>query len=816
MTQADGYYRADGGIGFRFKKQRKIERCKHLLRKAEIAFVVNEYKDATSITIPARCVPLWLRQFRTKTFGFWLLDENPDVFFDELPNWDGYYPAPNSIQYSTCNKQNADIVQALAHMSGRTACIRLKKHSAKNLNWSDAYVVDIWLTPKNSHIIANKPVISDFAGMVYCAETPTGYFLVRRNGKVWITGNSGRNVQLQNLPQNHMPDLEAARNLVRDGDYDAVKTLYSAVPDVLAELIRTAFVPAPGKKLIVADFSAIEARVIAWLAGEQWRMDVFKNGGDIYCASASQMFKVPVEKHGVNGHLRQKGKIAELALGFGGSVGALKAMGAIEAGMKEDELAPLVKAWRESNPNIVKLWWAVDEAVMKAVRDKTTTHTHGITFTVRSGMLFITLPSGRQLSYVKPRIGENRFGSPSVTYMGAGNTKKWERIESYGPKFVENCVAAGTLVITDHGCVPIEQIKPFMRVWDGEAFVRHSGVIARGYQETISVNGLHMTPDHKILTTKGWMKSGEAGNRFDWAAVPLPDGFEPGGEYCSGQSPVAVSVRMRKRSCCSFPRFTEKEVSNQILRMHDASIDIQGPSEAWYVASSRLGGMAFHETAVLRPEPSRLSQLWRTWNHGLQSLAGKLRGFLGRYGTDMEKRIGSGSRRQQSRLQSRELQMDDAQRELYQQKDYEAHLNAVVESPVIDCVGAERYWGNDAPVSSGSRVADRVSVHSTGLEEAVYDLLNCGPRHRFAVWDGCKARIVSNCVQGISRDILCYAMQTLRCCRIVAHVHDELIIEADPAMSLDAVCEQMSRTPPWAEGLLLRADGYECDFYKKD
>ena len=321
---------------------------------------------------------------------------------------------------------------------------------------------------------------------------------------------AGRLVQLQNLYRNSMPDLEAARNLVREGDYDTVKMLYGAVPDVLAELVRTAFIPRAGQKFIVSDFSAVEARVIAWLAGEQWRMDVFRDGGDIYCASASQMFKVPVQKHGVNGHLRQKGKIAELALGYGGSVGALKAMGALDMGLSEDELAPLVKAWRESNPNIVRLWWAVDDAVMKAVREKATTRTHGITFTVRSGMLFITLPSGRQLSYVKPRIGENQFGSPAVTYMGAGSTRKWERIESYGPKFVENIV------------------------------------------------------------------------------------------------------------------------------------------------------------------------------------------------------------------------------------------------------------------------------------------------------------------QGISRDLLCCAMQTLRCCRIVAHVHDEIIVEADPAVSLDAVCEQMGRTPPWADGLLLRADGYECAFYQKD
>ena len=321
---------------------------------------------------------------------------------------------------------------------------------------------------------------------------------------------SGRLVQLQNLPQNHMPDLAQARELVRCGDFDALSTLYDSVPEVLSELIRTAFVPQDGRKFIVADFSAIEARVIAWLAGERWRMKVFEEGGDIYCASASQMFRVPVVKNGLNGHLRQKGKIAELALGYGGSVGALKSMGALEMGLSEEELQPLVSAWRDSNPNITTLWWDVDRAVKECVKKRAPTETHGIRFSFQSGMLFIMLPSKRRLAYVKPRIGENVFGGESVTYMGVGGTKKWERLESYGPKFVENIV------------------------------------------------------------------------------------------------------------------------------------------------------------------------------------------------------------------------------------------------------------------------------------------------------------------QAIARDILCYAMQTLRCCSIVAHVHDEIIIEADRRMSLEAVCEQMGRTPPWAKGLLLRADGYECEFYKKD
>ena len=253
---------------------------------------------------------------------------------------------------------------------------------------------------------------------------------------------AGRIIQMQNLPQNHLDDLSEARGLVRAGGFDALEMLYEDVPDTLSQLIRTAFVPQENRKFIVADFSAIEARVIAWLAGEKWRQDVFAQGKDIYCASASQMFGVPVEKHGVNGHLRQKGKIAELALGYGGSVGALKAMGALEMGLQEDELPALVSAWRQSNPKIVQFWWAVDRAVMDAITRKTTTKTHGIVFSARNGMLFITLPSGRSLAYVKPKIGTNKFGGDCITYEGVGGTKKWERLDSYGPKFVENIVQA--------------------------------------------------------------------------------------------------------------------------------------------------------------------------------------------------------------------------------------------------------------------------------------------------------------------------------------------------------------------------------------
>ena len=261
---------------------------------------------------------------------------------------------------------------------------------------------------------------------------------------------AGRMIQLQNLPQNHMPDLEQARELVESGNYDAMELLYDDIPDTLSQLIRTAFVPRPGMKFVVADFSAIEARVLSHLAKENWRTEVFANNGDIYCASASAMFGVPVEKHGVNGNLRQKGKIAELALGYGGSVGALKAMGALDMGLDEEELQPLVDSWRAANPNIVRFWWEVDRCVKETVKKRVPTETHGIRFIYQSGMLFIKLPSGRQLSYVKPRMGENRIGGESVTYDGVGGTMKWERIESYGPKFVENIVQAISRDILAH------------------------------------------------------------------------------------------------------------------------------------------------------------------------------------------------------------------------------------------------------------------------------------------------------------------------------------------------------------------------------
>ncbi|HEO7635040.1 DNA polymerase [Streptococcus agalactiae] len=305
---------------------------------------------------------------------------------------------------------------------------------------------------------AAKSSVSKYQAMVNCvcldgrARGMFQFYGANRTGR-W----AGRLVQLQNLPQNHLPDLKEARDFFKTGDLEATDLLYGT-QDTLSQLIRTAFVPSDGKKFIVCDFSAIEARVLSHLAGEKWRSMVFEQGKDIYCMSASQMFGVPVEKHGRNADLRQKGKIAELACGYGGAVGALKAMGAIDMGLDEQELQPLVDSWRQANPNIVLFWWDVDKAVKTAIKYQKQTETHGIQFKVRKGMLFITLPSGRKLAYVKPKMGENQFGGESVTYEGTGTAKRWERLESYGPKFVENIIQA---ISRDILAYSMKQLKDF-------------------------------------------------------------------------------------------------------------------------------------------------------------------------------------------------------------------------------------------------------------------------------------------------------------------------------------------------------------------
>jgi DNA polymerase len=768
---------------------------------------------------------------------------------------------------------------------------------------------------------------------------------------------SGRQIQAQNLKRNSIEDIAVARALVKSGDYEAVKLLYGDVPDTLSQLVRTAFIPRKDHRFIVSDFSAIEARVLSWLAGEKWRMDIFSENGDIYCATASRMFHCEVTKHGENGHLRQKGKQAELACiaegqlvltdqglvpikgvttdhrlwdgeswvshegvifkgirevityggltatadhpvwvegvsqpvtlgvatkygaflartadgkkaialgshqgkreahgsndapkvlracnvydilnagthhrftvsgvlvhncGYGGSVGALKAMGALESGMTADELKPLVDAWRQSNPNIVKLWWDVDKAVKEVVKDKTTTTAHGIRFSYESGFLFITLPSGRRLAYVKPRIGTNAFGSDCVTYEGVGGTKKWERIETYGPKLVENCLAEGTLVLAERGFVPIQEIRTQDRVWDGVEWVTHEGLIDKGIQETVRIGrGLEMTANHKILTTEGWRECVTT-EGLEWADVQLPDGYQQGGEYGPGEGPMAVQVQVRESEGNRLSGPAGKKVSGEIVRMHEEDFDIEESYPAWNEPSSGIRCLACDEAALHGSEPPCVEELRGKGDTGVRCLAAQLRAVLGRHGADLPARIGFGQKGQQSRLRCTELSLGGTKGQLQEQEVKPCDRDSLRGYDGFCPFGIDRHRCDDNPVSHEQQLADRIAVHSTGCKKQVYDLANCGPGHCFAVWDGGagKARIVSNCTQAISRDLLCHAMQQLGVTggRIVMHIHDEVVIEAPKAMDVDEVGKIMSIVPSWAEGLILGAEGYEAEFYRK-
>lgn len=498
MTQADGFYTDDGGIKYNFKKKRKVERCKSLLRKCGIPFSEKQFaNDVTCITVPWRYAPLWLRQFKDKTFGYWLLDENLNVITEELPEWDGYRCGPNSIQYVTTNEKNADVIQACALCNGMSATKVIKHRIVEN--WNTAYYVNIWLSPGRGTAVRKEQISVEemTAVRVYCATTPTGFFVVRRNGRIWITGNSGRLVQLQNLPRNYLPTLEDARRMTRDGNYEALRMIYGNVPDTLSQLIRTAFIPSEGNHFVVADFSAIEARVIAWLAGERWVMDVFANDRDIYCETASAMFGVPVEKHGVNSDLRQKGKIATLALGYQGGVSAMVAMGALRMGIPEEDLPDIVTRWRDSHPNTCRMWYEIEKAAVECVSTCRTTSpkwkvydperarqneevmgvpvgsysdyfltdapASNLKFRMESdpvyGQAFLTveLPSGRKLFYPKPYLKENQFGKMAVHYYGVKQvTSKWGPESTYGGRITENLVQA---IARDCLCEVIRRIR---------------------------------------------------------------------------------------------------------------------------------------------------------------------------------------------------------------------------------------------------------------------------------------------------------------------------------------------------------------------
>ena len=505
-----------------------------------------------------------------------------------------------------------------------------------------------------------KSSIAKYSAMVDCECADS-----RARGLFQFYGAShtgrfaGRLIQIQNLPRNYIESLGYARELVKAEDGESIKLMYGDVQDTLSQLLRTVLIPSEGCEFVIADYSAIECRVLAWLAGEESTLDAFRNGEDIYCHTASRMYGVPVVKHGENGELRQKGKQATLACGYGGGVNALRAMGAKGT---DAELQPLVDYWRRANPNVVKYWAEVERAAKFAMRTAQPSYAKHVTFRYetddKSGLRFLTceLPSGRKLFYCNPRFKTNRFGGTSIAY-DAQRTAGWGEVETYGGKLVENCVAEGTKVITERGLVPIENVTESDRVWDGIEWVEHEGLISKGEKEVVCVStdgisGIYLTPEHKILTSKGWIEN-EKANGYDWADVSLPHGFAPSPGY-------------------------------------------------------------------------------------------------------------------------------------------------------------------------ESRMAGRISIIKTGLSKQVYDIRNCGERHRFAVWDESagRARIVSNCTQAVARDLLMNALENIEKAgyTVVSHVHDEVIVDAPRgSLTVDALSSLMCRLPEWADtSLPLEAAGFTSMYYMKD
>lgn len=639
---------------------------------------------------------------------------------------------------------------------------------------------------------------------------------------------AGRLVQLQNLPQNHMEDLATARALVSAGQYETVKALYESVSGTLSELIRTALIPEPGCRFIVCDYSAIEARVIAWLADEQWRLDVFRSGGDIYCASASQMFKVPVVKHGENGHLRQKGKIAELALGYGGGVNALKAFGADKMGMSDEDMVETVDLWRSASPRICALWKSLERAMMKCiVRKCSTVSTIGhIRFDWEQGIVWMRLPSGRRIAYYDAQYGESRWkNGNAISYMGQDQrTKKWARLETWGGKLVENCWAEGTLVLTDRGWVPIESITPADLIWDGIEWVETDGAIRREHREQLfELDGLLVTGDHRILTTEGW-RNAKTCDGLDRLPVQLPENNWPRQEQgLPRQNTLGGEMRMRETVGSGYPGHTKKGKTRSplLLRMQETRAHVTSKYHARNVSAPRLCRLALFSSALYKPKRSGLAQLWGAGYYRLRQMAAQLRELLGGHGRFIQTTRGLGVRphRQRHGIFTGQLSLGVSicQRPKQTRRPQGAIQRALY--PAERTVGNNGYRVHNTVVSFRPRLSVRTSDRHSGPDKPVYDILNCGARHRYVVLGNTGAILSHNCVQSIARDCLRESMLALDAagCDIRAHVHDEVIIsEPRDGRSVEDIAEIMGRPLPWAEGLPLRGDGYECDFYMKD
>lgn len=638
---------------------------------------------------------------------------------------------------------------------------------------------------------------------------------------------AGRLVQFQNMSKNYSPTLAGMRELVRGGHYTALNMLYDSVSSVLSELVRTAIIPEEGQRIVVADFSAIEARVTAWFAGEEWRLQTFRDGGDIYCASASQMFHVPVVKHGINGELRQKGKVAELALGYGGGVNALKAFGADKMGMSDEEMQETVDLWRESSPKIVELWRALEKAAIRCVarRAPTTSTLGNVRFDFESGILWMTLPSGRRLAYYGAKYEETKFhpDRKSLTYMGVNQmTKRWERVETWGGKLTENCWAAGTPVLTARGWAPIEDVTADDLVWDGVEWVENDGSECQHSEKILCrLDGLLVTEDHKILTTEGW-KDAKDCDGLERLPIQLPEGYRTGGDpRLTRTEKVARAMRLRRDegNGHSGPSSTAETRDGGVLRMQEGRADLTSPAKTRDDKALRLRRVALNDSAVHRADASSVEELRGPRYHGLREMAARLRRLLERHGADVSARAGHRSEGKRKGLLPGELPLGNAQGELPKQARRANGGVLGADYAGEKALGAIGHQVYDAPVPAGSRLSARKTDRRAGHDTPVYDVMNCGPRHRYVVLGESGPIIAHNCVQATARDVLREAMFSLteKGWDIRAHVHDECICtEPIGGKTVEQMCKAMCPDIPWAEGLPLNADGYDGPYYFKD
>ena len=641
---------------------------------------------------------------------------------------------------------------------------------------------------------------------------PKNRFMV--NGR--IVSNSGRLIQVHNLPQNHLPDLDLARQLLTSGNHEAIELLFDSTPDTLSQLIRTALIPEEGCRFIVTDFSAIEARVIAWLAGEKWRLDVFNSHGKIYEASAAQMFKVPVKSITKGNSLRQKGKIAELALGYAGGAGALMTMGALKMGLTEEELPGLVKAWRQANQQIVRFWYDVESAAVKAVTEKTTiVLQYGLAFIYEPGVLFIRLPSGRRLAYVRPRMElDRRFDKLGLTYEGY-EKGKWNRLRTYGGKLVENCLAGDTQVLTKRGCIQIKNVQPDDLIWDGTAWVSHKGLVCKGLQQTIEIDGTRITPEHLILTERGWFYASSCEGYYRNEVI-LPDGYQIHGLR---RNKVALEnpLHLWKRAYNACFRVLKKKT--KILRLPEIQADFRKPENSWNVETSSLLGMEVNGGPLSAIYASILEELRRQGYRSLLKMARRLQELLDGYGVLIHSWFNHRAKKCERRLHSRELLLGHIQTTGPEQTKKRKYLNTLGPNNSGRSLGA--FWNRcyNFALQISRRMARKPFIRKAGCYEPVYDLLNAGPRHRFMVLGNNGPFIVHNCVQATARDCLAEALLRLdgHGYKIVFHVHDEAVLEIPVGQgSLKVVNEIMGCPLDWAPGLPMKADGFITNYYKKD